>query len=232
MAEQSAIRSIGDITKLWAFKYRVPELDMLLYLEHAYDCYRSLNLYSGRIIKETKLTTNNLGVQTLPVDCIDVIGPYIPWQGRKWFFRHVKDWVTTQTSGAYDTSYGEGAPYTQDMAYGYGAHGGLNDYRYNINWDDRTITIDGFLNEQFTLAYISTGIHTDATTSAPVDSIPVFDTYLTWKKSEIDRKSINERRDKERLYLDALRMFRLRNRPSFKEFRDKWLENTIQAPSR
>ena len=232
MAEQNATKTIKDIVKTWAFKYKISKDDTLLYLEHGYDCFRSLHLQHDRLFKETKLTTNSLGIVSLPDDCVEVISLYIPWEGRKWTFTRKKDWVSTTTDGSFDSDYGEGQGYTDDWRVGYGAHGGNNDYYYDINWSDRLITVDNFLSDTFTLAYVSTGVNLTASTYAPINSINVFDTYLTWKKAEIDGASINERRDKERLYTDALKMFRLQNRPTYDEFRDQILALYSQAPVR
>lgn len=114
----------------------------------------------------------------------------------------------------------------------YGARGGNNTYYYLPDWKRRKIFLNGIPTDTVILQYISSGLSLTGDTYVPAQAAPVVDAYLRWMQADIDGGGINERRDRERVYKEALMMFRRTILPSAQQFKDALLSITTQSPIR
>lgn len=201
---------IEDIVKAFLFKNKLSDDDYFIYLEHAYDVVRNLRLFHDKYHSSLELTTDSLSSADLPQDLLKVIKVYNEYEGRMWIFTEKKDMYIKDPP----------TDYRDDQIYGFGGRGAINPYYYKIDWSERKIYIDGLgANETFYIDYLGTGI--SETTELDDSARDVVDTYLRWKYAEINNMSPTERRERERIYTNALLMFRRLNIPTSTQMKDK-----------
>jgi len=234
MADTSGILTLNDVVDRFLVKNKLPKDDYFVYLEHATDCYRELNLHHGSEYKQSVVTADSLGRVTMPTDLVDLIGVYVPYRGRRWFFTYDDNLVTTVTGDgdAFDTDYGEGLDVTDRTSVNYGATAGKNTYYMSVDWNDRIIYITNMASTKCTVVYVSSGVNLDGTTYIMAKTQGVFDAYLRWQKAIIDNQPIGIQQLRKADYDEAVLMLRRTHLPSASEFRDTILQTYVQAPIR
>lgn len=234
MADTNGVIKLVDVIDRFLFKNKLPKDDYFLYLEHAIDCYRDVNLHHGTMYKQSVLTADSLGRVDMPSDLVDLIGVAVPWRGRMWWFTVDNQLVTTVTGtgDTFDEDYGEGLEVTDDVVTGYGARGGKNEYYMKVDWASRKIFITNMANSQCTVVYKSSGVVVDGTTYIPLQVQPVIDAYLRWQKSIVNNDNLGTQQLRKRDYDEAVLMLRRTQLPSANELRDMILKLFTQTISR
>jgi len=236
MAETNATITIQDVVKRFLFKYKISKDDYFMFQEHAYDCFRDLNLFHSKFFSSSRITTSALGAGDMPDDCEEIINLSQPWNGMMWTFTRRPDMAISFT-GAGDTAdddfgTGEGLGITEDTRTGYGSHGGVNYYYWKEDWKTRKIYIDSLLSDDFLLTYIGSGINLTAVTYVPTKTTFVFDAFLRWKQSEFDMMPYTEQNMRKASYDEAIMMLRRTNIPGAVEFGDEIRKLTVQTSIR
>lgn len=232
MADTSALETIEVVVDRFMFKNKLPKEDWMVYLEHAIDVWRQVNIHHGTVYKQSKLTADSLGRVTMPTDLISLIGVYVPWRGRVWWFTYDHGLVTTVTDGAFDDDYGEGLDVTDEPTSSYGATGGKNYYYMKPDWENRLIYLTNMASTQCTVAYVSSGINASSTTYVESKAQPLIDSYLRWQRAIIDGADLGTQRLRKADYDEAVLMYRRTNLMSAQEWKDQLYKLYTQAPAR
>jgi len=154
-------------------------------LEHALRAIQDFNLYDGGIPVTQKVVLNTtLKCIDMPTDMITFIDLVTPLDGQWWSFTNKANMVntTTFTNGVEgrDDAQGEGHAITQSKTTTYGAKGGVNKFKYTLDWASRRIYVDDVYDtsDYFVLIYVSSGIVATGETKIPVFVVPLIDAYL------------------------------------------------------
>lgn len=240
MAHTTAITEISKLVDKYLFKYSLPQEDYFLYLQHACDCYRDINMRHSNVVVTTKVTVGLLGLGEIdmPGDMIGFSNLYIPINGEWWSFTNKPRKVTTTTTTlgieGLDSTVGEGVSIRDDNYLGLGGRGGVNDYYRKIDWAARRIYCDGISSGTAVLQYTSSGLSTaQGGTYVSQECEPVIDSYINWKREIIQPRSIAMVQLFEKYYNDELQKMRLFNlMPTADEIRDAWDSNSTQSVQR
>jgi hypothetical protein len=232
-----AILSINEAVSRYLLKYKLPQEDMVSYIEHACDALRELHLNDLPNLVTSKVAISALGIIELPTDCIGVNGLYMFVDGVKWYFTLNDGIITTTTiAGGVESqtaTYGEGQAIVDPKTDTYGGVGGVNDYYYKIDWKARRIFCEGIISDIAMLEYVTSGIELTGTTYVPSQALSVIDTYLKWKESYLIPGQERFAESRERNYNNAVYKLRnLVNAMSYEQWRDTLLSVTTQAPLR
>lgn len=220
-----ALKRIGDIVDSFMLKRRVPENDATNMLEFAFDCLRDNIGHTSRLYNTYEVTTDANGTITMPEDMVDFIGLILADEARAWSFS--KNQNINETMASVDRDIND-----DYEALGYGGRGGINDYNYKIDWNERKIYTDGAEAVDVILYYVSTGIRTDEETCVETILNPVIDAYLYWRLGELNGDPINELERRERSYEKAIRLASMYKLPPLRDVRDALLSVTSLAIKR
>jgi len=247
MAHTSAVTEIGKVVDKYLLKYALPQENYFTYLQHACDCFREINLRHSNNVVTTKIAVSVLGIIDMPSDMIGFGHVFIPINGEWWSFTKKPRKVTTTTSAVMttatmptiengegqDSEYGEGVDVQNDVYYGLGGKGGVNDYYFTIDWSARRIFCDGFKSDIAILQYMSSGLVVSGSTFVPGECETVIDAYLNWKKEMIAPRSMSMIQYLEKLYTDQIKAIRLIHfMPSKDEICDAWDSSSSQGIQR
>ena len=227
MAHSAAVTEIGKIVDKYLLKYVLPQDNYFTYLQHACDCFREINLRHSNNVVTTKIAVSSLGIIEMPTDMIGFGHVFIPINGEWWSFtkkpRKVTTTTTTLGAEGQDADMGEGVDVQDDVYYGIGGKGGVNDYYFTIDWSARRLFCDGFKSDVAVLQYTSSGLVVSGSTFVPSECETVIDAYLNWKKEMIAPRSMSMIQYLERLYTDKIKELRLIHfMPSKDEICDAW----------
>jgi hypothetical protein len=238
MADSTALISVDQIVTRYLFSYKKPLEDATLYVEHCCTAIQDFNLYDGQLATYQKYT---LSATTkwldMPDDMLTFVDLVTPFRGSMWSFtRKDRIVMTTTTVGAVegqDDLQGEGHTIDQPRVTGYGAKGGWNKFRYNVDWATRRIYIDDDITEYIVLYYVSSGIKVGATTEVPSFLIPMLHAYLLWKETYWLPELVRERESRKADYWrEKLNVRGLVNAMSAEEWRDIFYSSFTQSPQR
>lgn len=192
MAHTTAVTEIGKIVDKYVFKHKLSQDDWFVYLQHACDVFRNVNLRHGNNVVTAKVTISALGIIEMPTDMIGFSNLFIPIDGEFWSFSDVPRKVTTTTTTlgveGQDSLEGEGVDVKQPPNYQYSSRGN-NEYGRKIDWAARRIFCDGIKSDTAVLQYTSSGLVVSGTTYVPQEVEAVIDAYLNWKRTEMNPKS-------------------------------------------
>lgn len=226
MAETTALVELKKIVQRFVFKYRLPDDDFALYLEHAGDCVRHLNEYAISSYNEVSVAVDSLGVINMPSDMSGLIGIALAYKGELWYFTERQFMIIrTSATDLVPTDY-------EPEWYTYGVTGAHNKFYFRVDWKGRKIYIDGAESQNVQLQYVSSGLDLGAPTTVPAITTTTIDAYLRWAQGEIEGKSINEQNKRERKWENELRLIKIQGLPSYREIKDYFLSMTTQAAQR
>jgi hypothetical protein len=220
-----AVVKIGDIVERFVMKWRVPMNDFTNMLEFAFDCVRDHQSHTSRLYQSEELTTDANGTLDMPEGMIDFIGIALAGEKTLWYF--TENGTLNEREVTADGDVGDGSE-----AYGYSGRGGINDYYYKLDWNERKIYTDGAEATNVVLYYVSTGIRTDEETSVDITLGPVIDAYLYKRLGELNGESINELERRSQEYEKAVRLASRYKLPPLRDVRDAILKTTSQGPRR
>jgi len=237
MADNSALRDIEGMVTDFLLKYRRGTDDYAIYLQHTTDCLREFMTYDSREFRTEKVSVDSLGIIEMPSDMIGFREVGIALNGEWWSFTERPDMVnTTTTTGGvegHDSTFGEGVALRDNMTYGYGARGAVNDYYYMIDWKARRIFCDGIVSDTVILKYVSSGISLTDTTYVPTLLTPVVDAYLRWQESFWLRDKIRERDSLRQDYINArLNVRGFLNKLTTSQLKDLFWGTLTESPRR
>lgn len=237
MAHTPAIREINSVVDGYILKKKLPQDDFFVYLVHACDCFRNVNIRHSNAVLTTKIAVSSLGIIEMPSDMIGFGWVGVPINGEWWTFtKKSRKVMTTTTTGGVegqDSTKGEGVDVFDDRYVTYGARGGVNAYYMNVDWSARRIFCDGFKSDNAVLQYTSSGLVVNGGTYVPVQVEPVIDTYLDWQKELNAPRSLGMLQYLEEKYKDKVQELRLINfMPSNDEIRDAWDVSSTQTVQR
>ncbi len=127
-----ALIKIGDIVESFMAKYRVPMNDFTNMLLFAFDCLRDNMTHTSRLYHQVTLTTDANGTVSMPDDMMDFIGIALAGEATLWHFTENSSINSEEVSPAKDAD-------DRGEAFGYGGRGGINDYYYKLDWNERKI---------------------------------------------------------------------------------------------
>jgi len=237
MADTNALRTIESVVTDFLLGYKKTTEDYIIYLKHACDAVREFNLYHGGEFKMEKMTVDSNKFLEMPDDMIGFNDLLIPFNGEWWSFSERRKIVNTTTftglvEGRDDES-GEGVEIKHSLTYGYGAHGGVNNYNYMIDWRARRIFLDGIDSGTVVLRYVSSGINLTADTYVSELIVPVIQSYLLWKETYFVKGLERERLLREKDYdKEVLKVRNFTNSMTYDQLRDLILSSTTPTPRR
>jgi hypothetical protein len=218
-----ALIRIADIVEGFMLKRRVPMNDFTNMLLFAFDCLRNHTPKTSRRYNRATLTANALtGEISMPEDMVDFIGVALADEATLWEFTEnskLNPDVATANKDASDDNEGRG----------YGGRGGINDYYYKLDWNERKIYTDGAEGQDVILFYISTGIRTDEETYVDVMLVPVIEAFLYWRLGELNEEAINEIERRRQDYEREIRLVATQKLPPLRAVWDSVLKNTSLA---
>lgn len=234
----SALINIEEVVTRFLFQYKHPTDDYAVYLEHAAQCYIDFNLYDGNIVTYQKYTLNPTNKWLdMPNDMLEFIDLVTPLRGSFWSFTRKDKIVTTTTTTlgveGQDALQGEGQIIDQPRVTAYGAKGGWNKFRYNVDWKTRRIYIDDDISEYIVLFYVSSGINVTGQTDIPVFILPMIHDYLLWKETYFVPGLERERQLREADYWkEKMKVRNLVNSKSVEEWKDIFYSSITPSPQR
>jgi len=233
----NALINIETVVSRFLFKYKKSTDDALIYTEHVCNCFRDFCLYDSDQVVTAKVSITANKLIEFPSDMQGFVDLCIPIGGAWWSFTEKREIVNTTTFTGLvegrDSTFGEGVDITHGRTTGYATKGGINDYNYTIDWKARRIFVDGIESETVVLIYTSSGVETSGTTNVPEHLTPVFDSYLLWKSSYWDGKTVRERQMLKDDYTEArLTARNFINSESYNFWRDIILSGFSQSVKR
>jgi hypothetical protein len=237
MADTPALITINDAIARYLLKYKRTTEDAVIYTEHACECLKSWNLYSGNNINIEKAWIDSNYIIFMPSDMIGFNDLCYYFNGRYWSFTEQKDIVSTMTGGVLederDSDIQEGEPISHAVTYGYGGRGGVNVYNYNLNWKERRIYVEGVSSDYAMLFYTSSGITAGGTTYVSDLIVPMIDAYLLWKETYWIKDLARERQLREKDYTnEVLKARNFVNALTYTQLHDLIMGTATQGPKR
>ncbi len=215
MAHSPALREIGKYVDNYIMKKKLMQDDYFVFLQHACDCYRKINLRHSNEVMTVKVAVSALGIIEWPSDMIGFGFLAVPINGELWTFtrkgRKVMTTTTTLGVEGQDATMGEGVDVTDSVYTGIGGRGGVNAYYLNIDERARRITCDGFKSDTAILQYTSDGLVVSGATYIPTKCEPVLDAYLSWQIELIEPRSIGMIRELKNNYDNEIKELRILN---------------------
>jgi len=218
----SAVIKIGNIVDAFLLKRELSLSRYVPMLEYAFDCFRAHVAFTSRLYYRKTMTTDIHGTLTMPDDMVDFIGLALASDTSLWYFTENGKLNVDAVTAVKDID-------DELQGQGYGGRGGINDYYYKIDWNDRKIYTDGAEAQSVILFYISNGIRTDQETLVDVSLVPVIDAYLYMRLGENDEKSINEIERRRVAYEREVSIANRYKMPPLKQVRDIILKHTTQG---
>lgn len=233
----AAIIPIETVVNDYMLGYKKSNEDYFTYLHHACRCYQDFREYDSDEVVTTKVTFTTNKWLDMPSDMLTFVDLCVPIAGEWWSFSERRTIVNTTTFTGLiegqDSAVGEGVDLTVPMLTGYGASGGVNDYNYTIDWEQRRIYIDGITSGTGVLMYTSSGIEVTGTTYVPAIVIPLIDDYLLMKETFWIPELVRERPMREKAFdKTRLSIRNLINGMNFNQWRDIILGTSSQSPKR
>ena len=237
MADTSHQTTIDNYLDKYILKKEIPQDSYFALLQHACDCFRTINIrHSNRVVTE-KVTASSLGIIEMPSDMIGFGFLAVPINGEWWTFtkkgRKVNTTTTTSGVEGQNSDFGEGVDVYDDEYLGLNGRGGVNAYYVNVDWKARRLFCDGFKSDTAVLRYTSSGLVIGGTTYIPVQCETVMDAYLDWKRAENREDSLSRimyHKDKYDNEILALRIVNFM--PSLDEIKDAWDSSSSMAIQR
>lgn len=197
--------------------------DYIIVLQHVIDGIREIYMYHDQVPTYQKFTLDaTLNSLDYPDDYIGFIALGIPYNGRLWTFTEDKTLVVTTTESGetevFDADFGEGATVSQSFYAHYGQSGGTNAWYYKKDDIKRRIYVNGDVNTEVVLFYVSSGINLTSATNIPMKYAKAIEMYVRLQLSMWADESINMQSLKERQYETELMKVR-----SF----DSWTADTL-----
>jgi hypothetical protein len=233
----AAIIPIETIVNDYMLGYKKSNEDYYTYLLHACYCVRDFKIYDSDEVVTTKVTFTTNKWLTMPADMLTFVDLCVPVAGEWWSFSERRTIVNTTTFTGLvegqDSAVGEGVDLTVPMLSGYGASGGVNDYNYTIDWEQRRIYIDGITSGTGVLMYTTSGVEITGTTYVPEIITPLIHDYLLMKETYWIPELVRERPMREKSFKETrLSLRNLLYGLTFSQWKDLILGTSSQSPHR
>jgi len=235
MAEIDGTITLNKFVKKLLFKMGKNHDEYLRILQIVNDGLRHLFSVSLGYITWSKLTVDtDTNTIDFPDDYVHYISLNIADDGRLWSLTREDSLVpTTSTNddGEYlDEDDGEGVDLGEEVVpIGYGTRGGYNDYYFREDRKNRRFIINGITTTSVVLAYISSGINTDSSTSIPIYAEEPLEYYVLWKIAEYSDAKQVDIYAKRQSFNNALRRMKKLLAPSLQEMKDALYESSNQT---
>lgn len=241
MAEYTnALVRLDQVVTDFLLGYYKTTNDYVQYMKHACQVVQNFNLYDGNLVVTEKVTINTaLKCIEMPGDMVQFIDLVTPQRGSWWSFTEKDRMVntTTFTGGieGRDSAQGEGQRIDQSLVTTYGAKGGVNKFKYTLDWAARRIFVDDTYttNDYIVLMYVSSGIKATGDTVVPVFLIPMIEAYLLERETFWIPELVRERPMRHEEYTRQRQDVRnLVNSMSMQQWRDLIYSTASQSPQR
>lgn len=231
MSHSAGILEINKYVDGYILKKKLSQDDFFVFLKHACDVYRKINIRHSNEVMTAKVTASALGIIEWPSDMISFGSLSVPINGEAWSFTRKgnKIMTTTTTAGVetQDADMGEGVDVLDNVYTGIAGRGGVNAYYLNIDERARRITCDGFKSDTAILQYVSDGLVVNGTTYIPTKCETVLDSYLDWQRELNEPRSMAMVQTLKGYYDDEIQGLRFINlMPSRDEICDIWDANS------
>lgn len=199
---------------------------------------KDLSLFALPHKNTVKLTVDSLGRIYLPDDYLMFLAVGVPRNGILYTFTRNNSIVQTSTETysyeAINTEYGEGQEIPMNFCYSYGQGGAINETYFVINERRGFIQLLSFAGSQATLHYVSSGISENAeSVEIPKTAEDALIAYILWMVVAYDLSvPLGERRERERLYGEALKDISLIYAPTYQEIMDNFYATFYQTIKR
>lgn len=224
MAQRNGVITLQSFIKKFIFKMGVDEDEILRYHVIAADGLRDLAIHHLPISKTVVLTidTDNW-TASFPDDMIDYIYVGKEIDGRVWTFTRDSRMTDRTITGVDGADLGDFV----DLV-GPGAVGGLNQYWYKPDYNNRRFLFSGITaSDTVILNYQSTGVESVSYASTTDIEFPVYaeesmEKYLRWQICEYDNGNPSECERRKDEYWDSVRRLRNVHNSTIDEIRDIW----------
>lgn len=221
-----ALVSIGNIVNAFMLKRELPLSKFVPLLEHAFDCVRDHTTHTSRLYSRKTYAVSALGTPlVMPEDMVDFIAIALGDEKTLWKFTENSSMNVDELGPDKDID-------DSSDSLGYGGRGGVNDYYYKLDWENRYIYLDGAEGKNVILFYISTGIRTDSETMVDVTMTSMINAYLYYRLGELEDESINELDRRNRAYENEVKLVSKHKLPPLNTIRDYFLKLTTQGITR
>jgi hypothetical protein len=236
----NALTRLDQVVTDFLLGYYKSTNDYVQYMKHACQVVQDFNLYDGNLVVTAKVSLNTtLKCIEMPVDMIQFVDIVTPQRGSWWSFTEKDRMVntTTFTGGVEgrDSTQGEGQIIDQSRVTTYGAKGGVNKFKYTLDWQARRIYVDDTYtaNDYIVLMYVSSGIKATEETLVPVFMIPLIESYLLERETYWIDSLVRERPMRHEEYTRKRQDVRnLVNSMSMQQWKDLIYSTASQSPQR
>ena len=244
MANTNGTIGLEALVKKILFKLDEPEEQYFRYLQFTMDGLRQMNMHHNQLMRYAKFTLDDLNSLDYPDDYIGFIAIGVPYNGRLWTFTEDKMLVVTVTddggTDTFDSDLGEGDAVSESLWGSYGAGGGTNANYYVRDDVARKIYVNGTVQTQVILYYVSSGINLSGTdTLVPFKLADAIEKYVIWQMASYNTFGSN----KNKARVSDLQMMEDQYYTSLRQARefDSWTADTLidairstytQTPSR
>jgi hypothetical protein len=174
----------------------------------------------------------------MPDDCMRVLAIGIPYLGRLWNFtqdnniyrgQSIKNGILSTDSDTPDASVVE-----QSERIGYSARGGVNEFYYTFDYNERKIIISGTPTTNVTIHYISSGISESGVTYLPLEAKNALVDSIIYN-SIVNSRIIpdNQKERAERKFAKSIRKLSIFYKTrTIDQIHDAWLKTLRQTAKR
>jgi len=207
------------------------------YFQISLEVLRDFKMHHMKGIKHAELELDSLNRILMPTDCIRVIAIGLPYGGRLWTFTLDDELLRNTTiSGGMeirDADQGE-KDVVNSNATGYDTAGGVNNWYYTCDYNERKIIISGeSITTSITIHYISSGIELNAVTYVPASVLLALRSAIIYYSTIYNKDiSANQKSLNEKLYKEEVLKYRHFNMPTLSEIRDTYLKTIKQTAKR
>jgi len=195
--------------------------------------YRLLNLaarglrdvrkfHATRVVKTKEYNLSNLtnGVLHYPENCIGIVDVFYNRSNRLFPARQRDDIVyhLNESGSVSDVE----SPIANDIYTAkYNVPGGLNQYNYTDDKENRRLIFDNVNDEKIWLKYVSTGITLGENTIVPEEYQEIIEAYILWQEALKHRNfSLNRVRPYKQAYNQAAKRLEAFQSPTLNEWKD------------
>jgi hypothetical protein len=236
--DQNRFTTIREVVNKARMIGNIPEIKDPACVQLCINGMKDLSLFALPHKQVVKLDVDSMGRIYLPKDYLMFLAVGVPLNGYLYTFTRNNSIVQTTTETysyeAFDTAYGEGQEIPFSMFYQYGQPGGINETYFVINERRGFIQLTSFTGSQATLHYVSSGISDNPEgVEIPKTAEEALIAYILWMVVAYDVTiPLAERRERERLYGEALKDIALIYAPTAQEIMDHFYSTTYQTIKR
>jgi hypothetical protein len=233
-----ALTTLEDVVNSVLNRLNEDESQYIRYYQIAIEQLVDFNLFQIRGFNVVELSMDDNHRVMMPSDCIRILAIGVPYLGRLWQFtkddsiyrgQSIKNGILSS-----DTDMADGNVVEQSIDNGYAVRGGVNEFYYTIDYNQRKILISGTPKTPITLHYVSSGISEEGVTYLPLEAKNALVACIIHKAKLYDRSvNLGEKAIYEKEYAKQSRKLKiLQTTLSIDTLHDAWLKTIRQTAKR